>query len=141
VTGALLCAVRASFLSTPPRGGAAPLPAGPRRYRLPEVIRRIARTTEPFVDRERMGIVLNERAPFEPRPEAPYGFSFTDPADLPVWWGIGALTAWQVVPLTVTTLDEYNLWDTSNFSPFAGLRPLTANLVAAQRFAAQVARF
>jgi len=112
-----------------------------RRYRVPEVIRRIARTAEPFTDRERMGIALPEGGPFEPDPVAPYGFSFDDAADLPVWWGIGALTAWQVVPLTVRTLNDFNLWETTNFSPFLGLRPLTTDIAAAQRFAVAVARF
>jgi hypothetical protein len=112
-----------------------------RRYRVPEVVRRIARTSEPFVDRERMGIALDELAPFSEDPVAPHGFSFTDPADLPVWWGIGALTAWQVVPLTVATLEGYDLWTTTNFAPFAGLRPLTANIEGAQRFAAQISRY
>ena len=112
-----------------------------RRYRLPEVIRRIARSSESYVDRERLGIAIDELAPFAPSPVAPYGFSFTDPADLVVWWGMSALTAWQVVPLTVGTLEQYNLWETTNFSPFAGLRPLTANIEGAQRFAAQISRY
>src|SRR5262245_15612877 len=112
-----------------------------RRYRLPEVIYRIARSHVPYTDRERMGIAIDEHGPYEPNPVAPYGFSFTDPADLPVWWGIGALTAWPVVPLTVSTFEAYNLWETTNFAPFAPLRPLTADIVVAQNLSIQLAPF
>jgi hypothetical protein len=112
-----------------------------RRYRLPEVIRRIAHSAAPYTDRERLGIAIDEDGPFEPNPVAPYGFSFTDPADLPVWWGIGALTAWPVIPLTVRTFEEYDLWETTNFAPFAGLRPLTTDIVFAQNVALALAPF
>jgi hypothetical protein len=106
-----------------------------RRYRIPEAIRRIGRTSMPFVDRERMGIAIDELAPYEPDPVAPYGFSFTDPEDLLVWWSMGALTVWQVVPITVQTLEAYNLWETTNFAPFLGLRPLSTDAVLARQLA------
>src|SRR4030095_14268512 len=93
-----------------------------RRYRLPEVIYRIARSAMPYTDRDRIGSRIDEDGPFDPHPVAPYGLSFTDPADLMVWWGIGALTAWPVVPLTVRTLEQYNLWETAHFALFAGPR-------------------
>jgi hypothetical protein len=112
-----------------------------KRYRLPEVIRRIARSPEAFVDRERIGIPIDEDGPFVDDPEAPYGFSYTDPADLGIWWGMGALTAWPVVPLTLATFEEYDLWETTNFRPFAGLRALTADPRVAQQFAVGVSRF
>jgi hypothetical protein len=110
-----------------------------RHYQLPEAILRAAKTSATFVDRERMGIDLNELGPYEANPTAPYGFSFTDPDDLPVWWGIGALTVWQVVPLTVQTMEQYNLWDTTNFAPFAGLRAFTGDLNFAQNLAIKTA--
>lgn len=112
-----------------------------RRYRLPEVTYRIARSAMPYTDRERIGIRIDEDGPFDPHPVAPYGLSFTDPADLMVWWGIGALTAWPVVPLTVRTFEQYNLWETANFAPFAGLRPVTANIEVAQGVAIQLSPF
>jgi hypothetical protein len=111
-----------------------------RRYQVPEAILRVARYAEPFIDRERMGIALNEFGPYEERPDAPYEFSFTDPADLPVWWGIGAHTTWSVVPLTVQTLNQYNLWDTTIFSAFKGFQPLTVDIVGAQHLAVALAR-
>ncbi|HVM97375.1 MAG TPA: hypothetical protein VMT89_13355, partial [Candidatus Acidoferrales bacterium] len=50
-------------------------------------------------------------------------------------WGMGALTEWEVVPLTVQTFNQYNLWTTSNFAPFAGLKAFTGDLKFAQQFA------
>lgn len=106
------------------------------RYRLPEAIRRAARSDASVVDRERMSLPLPENGPYEPDPVAPGGYSFTDPRDLPIWWGMQALTAWPVVPLTVDTINQYNLWETRLFSRFAALRPLTGDLVAAQQLSA-----
>jgi len=122
-------------------GDAAALFARAQRYRLPEVIYRAASATAAFADRERMGIGLDELAPYEPNPVAPYGFSFSDPNDLPLWWSMGAVTTWQTVPLTVQTLDRYNLWDTTNFSQFAGIRPIASDLTFAQQLALKTARF
>jgi hypothetical protein len=106
-----------------------------RRYRLPEAIYRIARSPHAFADRERMSLALNELGPYADNPQAPFGFSFTDPEDLTIWWGMGALTEWEVVPLTIQTMEQYNLWDTSNFAPFAGLKAFTGDIQFAQRFA------
>ncbi len=118
----------------------ATLLARAQRYRPPEAVLRVARAAGPFVDEERLGIDLDEEAPITPSPIAPYGFSFSDPADLPVWWSMGALTAWQVVPLTLQTLETYDLWGTTNFKPFAGLRPLTQNVPFAQSLALSAAK-
>lgn len=118
----------------------ATLLARARRYRPPELIRRIARSDSPFVDRERMGIRVDELAPLEPDPVAPYGFSYSAPEDLVVWWGMSALTAWQIVPLTLQTMETYDLWETELFRPFAGLRPLTANPQFARTLAHGTAR-
>lgn len=109
------------------------------RYRLPEAIWRAGRSDETVVDRERMSLPLDEDGPYEPNPVAPGGYSFTDPADLPIWWGMQALTAWPVVPLTVNTINEYNLWETRLFSRFNALRPLTTDLVVAQQLSAALA--
>ena len=108
------------------------------RYRVPEAIWRAGRSDAILVDRERMSLPLDENGPYEPDPVAPGGYSFTDPDDLPIWWGMQALTAWEVVPLTVQTIDDYNLWDTQLFSRFRPLRPLTADIVVAQQAAASL---
>jgi hypothetical protein len=111
-----------------------------RRYRLPEAVYRIARASESFSDRERMGIAINELAPYTADPVAAYEFSYADPNDLPVWWSMGAVSVWQVLPLTIQALDTYDLWSTTNFQDFAGLRPLATDLVLARRLAQHIAR-
>lgn len=108
------------------------------RYRMPEAIWRAARSDATFTDRERMSLPLDEYT-YTPDPVAPGGYSFDDPADLTIWWGMQALTAAPVVPLTVNTINEYNLWETRLFSRFAALRPLTTDLVAAQQLSAALA--
>lgn len=109
------------------------------RYRLPEAIRRAGRSEATIVDRERMSLPIDEDGPYEPDPVAPGGYSFSDPADLPIWWGMQALTAWPVVPLTVNTINQYDLWETRLFSRFNALRPLTGDLVLAQQLSAGLA--
>ena len=109
------------------------------RYRLPEAIWRAGRSDATVLDRERMSLPIDEDGPYEPNPVAPGGYSFTDPRDLPIWWGMQALTAWPVVPITVQTINDYNLWDTRLFSRFNALRPLTADIVVAQQLSAALA--
>lgn len=97
-----------------------------RRYRLPEVIRRVARTRRIIVDRESMGAPLDLEQPFSTDPPSPVpGKSFTDPEAVPFWWERGALTAWQFVPRTLTTIDQHNLFDTELFKPFKPLVDIT----------------
>lgn len=115
---------------------AATLLARAARYRLPEAIWRAGRSPATITDRERMSLPLEDGLPVVSDPVAPGGYSFSDPEDLPVWWGMQALTAWPVVPLTVQTIDQYNLWETRLFSRFAALRAFTADIPAAQLLAA-----
>jgi hypothetical protein len=96
-----------------------------RRYQLPAVLLRVAKSDRTFVDRERMGVPLDPHAPVVPDPEAPYGYTFDDPANIPFWWERGALTAWQVVPTTIAELDRYNLWESNFFRPFKPLADIT----------------
>lgn len=112
-----------------------------RRYRMPEALLRVARSDVPFTDRERMGIAIDEDGPLEDGATPPAGLSFDDPADLSVWWGIGALTTWPVVPLTLATMEQYDLWNTSSFAPFRDLRVLVSNPSLAQRLAIGSHRF
>jgi hypothetical protein len=88
-----------------------------------------------------MGIAIDEDGPLEGEPVAPAGLSFDDPADLSVWWGIGALTTWPVVPLTLATMEQYDLWATSSFAPFKDLRVLVSNPTLAQQLAIGSHRF
>ncbi len=123
------------------QGDVAGMFARMRRYQLPEIVYRAATTQEAFVDRERMGIAIDELAPYTTDPVAPYEFSFTDVRDVDLWWSMSALTAWQVIPLTLDTMAQYNLWDTTNFSAFSGLRGVAASPVFAQQLAQRNARF
>jgi hypothetical protein len=110
-----------------PSDPGATLLARSRRYRLPEVIRRVATSDETGIDRERMGVPLDPVAPLEDNPQAPYGYDFDDPDNVDFWWDREALTAWQVVPLTLATADRYDLWETELFQPFVPLRDTVNN--------------
>jgi hypothetical protein len=134
----------------PYNGGAEPgatLLARAKKYRLPQVILDIARSQTAFVNRERMGIPLDEFAPLPvnergqlvidetgaiPPPPGPYGFDFRDEANLPIYWSMSALTAWQALPLVFETADAYGLWDSSLFQPFLEIRNAVGTLAFAQ---------
>jgi hypothetical protein len=94
-----------------------------RRYRPPEVVRQIARSNDTAVVRQRQSLPLDPTLPYTPDPEAPYGLDYDDPDNLMVWWGIGSQFAWQVLPLTLETIDRYSLWETDLFQRAASLRP------------------
>lgn len=97
-----------------------------QRYRMPEVIRRVATSPDEMVDREHMGVPLDPNAPVTDDPEAPYGYDFDDPANVPFWWDRNALTSWQVVPLTLATAEEYGLWESDFFSPYRVIAEIAA---------------
>jgi hypothetical protein len=95
-----------------------------KRYRLPAVLARVAHSNDTSVDRERMGVPLDATAPISPNPQAPYGYAFDDPANVPFWWEKGTLTAWQNIPMTLDQLDRYGLWESDFFKPFKPLADL-----------------
>ena len=96
-------------------------------YRPPRAIVEVARYGEPFTDRERMSIPVDEEAAVTNDPQAPYGLSYTDPADLPVFWGASIQTPWQCLPLTISTMNEHGLWDTEGYKDLKPLLGLVAN--------------
>ena len=113
--------------------------AAAERYRLPEVIRRVATSERTFEDRTHMGAPLDLDEPFTTTPQSQVpGVSYDDPAAIPFWWERGALTAWQTVPATLATIDEHDLFETSLFRPFkplvdiAGGDPAVARQLAYQ---------
>lgn len=111
-----------------------------RNYRVPEVIFRIAKSRATSIDREHMNVPLDPLAPIVANPEAPYGYAFDDPDNVPFWWERGAQTTWQNVWTTIQTLDRYALWDSSFFSPFKPLRDIVGNDPdTARAFARQLA--
>ena len=91
-------------------------------YRMPDVLRRIAASDEVSIDRERMGVPLDPRAPIDLDAPAPYGYDFDDPANVAFWWERGNQATWQGVALTLETLTRYDLWTSDFFEPFVPLR-------------------
>jgi hypothetical protein len=105
-----------------PLNESAALLARTRRYRPPAVLRRIATSTEEVVDREAMGVVIDPAEPHREHPVRPDGLSYSDPAMVPFWWDRGALTPWQILPLTIATLDQHDLWEANLFAMFRHIR-------------------
>ena len=96
-----------------------------KKYRLPEVIRRIARSDATLVDRERMNLPLDEEPPddLSVPPVAPFGLDFRDEANLPFWWSMGSQPAWMMLPLTLVVGNREGLFD-AQFADFAALNDL-----------------
>ncbi|HEX5096961.1 MAG TPA: hypothetical protein VFX21_13135 [Acidimicrobiia bacterium] len=106
-------------------------------FALAPVIGAIATSEETTVDQEHMNVPLDPSAPVDPNVVAPYGYDFDDPDNVPFWWERGAQTVWQEVPMTIQTLDEYNLWDSEFFSPFKPLRDAVGSDMAGAQNLAQ----
>ncbi len=95
------------------------------RYRPPAVLVRIARSTDEVLDCEGMGTPLDPAEPPPPDWTPPVradGLSYTDPAMVPYWWDRGALTPWQIVPLTLDALDRHRLWEGHLFAHIRAVR-------------------
>lgn len=76
---------------------------------------RIAASRGVAVVRQHQSMPLDPTAPVVNPPVDPDGLPFSGDDGLLVWWGMGAQLAWQVTPLSVRTINTYNLWDTPNF--------------------------
>jgi hypothetical protein len=111
---------------------------GTDRYRLPELLRRMATSREVGTVLERHGLPLDPSAPLTPWPAPIDGHGF-GVDELEFWWSHGAVTAWQVVPATLEVADRYRLWDTDLFRPLQSLRVLGGNPVLAQIGARELA--
>jgi hypothetical protein len=103
----------------------ATLLARAQRYRLPAVLLRVAQSKHTSVDQEHMGVPLDPSAPVDPSVTGVLGYSFSDPKNVEFWWERGAQTAWQTVPLTLDTLDQYGLWESDFFAPFKPIADIT----------------
>jgi len=104
-----------------------------QKYRLPEIVRRVAAADEPMVDRERMSVPIDLGAEITADPEAPYGYAYDDPANVDFWWERGAQPAWQLARATVDTITENDLWETPTFSAFQVLRDIAENDIEAAK--------
>lgn len=103
-------------------------------YRLPETIRGIATDPSRSLTTQRMGVPIDPTRPVTADPEPPPGTSFTDPETLAFWWDRGAMTAWQVVPLSMRAVREHELWRGELFAPLQPLlrQPGTSSVEGAQ---------
>jgi len=94
-------------------------------YRLPHAILEAALSEAPQVDRMRMSVPIDEFAADSPDPEFPPGHPYDlDEPSFTFWWGLGAWTVWQVVPLSLWGADTYALEQTAFFEPFLPLLAL-----------------
>ena len=89
--------------------------ASAQRYRPPQVVVEIALDEAPSVVRERHGVYFDGSSPLEDDPAAPYGKDFSDSANLPFWWSLGALGMWPLAEVSVAAGNEFRLWETSEF--------------------------
>jgi hypothetical protein len=105
-----------------PRNESATVLARAVRYRPPAILRRIATGTDEVLDLEHMGLRIDPSEPLVDHPVRDDGLSYTDPDMVPFWWDRSALTPWQLIPLTVATLDRHQLWDANLFSLFRTVR-------------------
>ncbi len=92
------------------------------RYRPPAIVVRIARSDAEVLDREGTGTEIDPGEPRRSDPQRDDGLSYTDPDMVPFWWDRGALTPWQLVPLTLSALDRHRLWDGHLFADLRQVR-------------------
>jgi hypothetical protein len=133
---------RTGYLS---RGDAgATLFARAQRYRLPAPIQDAANDLRAGSVLTRQSYAVDELAPVAKDPTFPEGHPFADEEpSFTFWWGLGAQTIWQAVPLTVLGADRHNLWNTSALRPFKSLRDLLGDppdLAYGQDIASSLAR-
>ncbi|MCE7883164.1 MAG: hypothetical protein DYH08_04750 [Actinobacteria bacterium ATB1] len=98
-----------------------------RRYRPPEVVRRIASTETTGTVRQRQSLPLDPLEPLRPDPEPVYGLPYTGEEGLMTWWSMGAFMAWQIAAFSARFVEENDLWKSSNFAPVAILEPIAEN--------------
>ena len=108
-----------------------------KRYRVPEVLRRIAVSEQVGTVRERHGVPIDPHEPLSLDPHGAYGYDYDDQANVPFWWSQGALTSWQMVPSTLEAARRFRLWDTDLFAEFGALEQLVQVGPAAAQVAAR----
>ena len=92
------------------------------RYRPPQLVIDVAQDEQTSVTRERHGVFVDASAPLSENPEAPFGYDFDDPANIPFWWSTGGIGMWQLARVSVAEADEYRLWEGDVFQPITQLR-------------------
>jgi hypothetical protein len=102
----------------------ASLLATARRYRPPEVARRIATSDQTAVVRQHQSLPLDPSGPITPDPVPPYGLAYDDAL---VWWGMSAQFPWQIIPLSIDLITTYDLLETDLFKDLSALKPIIEN--------------
>lgn len=108
-----------------------------KKYKLPKVIWKIARTKRPMIDKQHMGVEINPEAPVTANPIAPDGHAFDKFDSTTFWWERGAQTAWQEVATTIATLNRYDLWTSQFYAPFKPLADIVGTDMNLARTLAQ----
>lgn len=85
------------------------------RYRPPQLVVEMATDPGDGVVRERHGVYFDHHQPLTENPEAPHGKDFTDRANLPFWWSLGAVGMWPLAEVGVSAGNEFRLWETDLF--------------------------
>ena len=85
--------------------------AGATRYRPPQALIDLATAADPGVVRERHGLFVDGTDPVTDDPEAPYGYDFDDPENLPFWWSQGAVGMWQVADMSLAEAEEHRIFE------------------------------
>ena len=107
--------------------------ASATRYRPPAVLESIVKASGPAakqgdpggtVERARHSLPIDPLAAVTPNPPGPQGLAFDDPANLMLWWGMGALTPWQTVVESTSEMTKYDLWNNDLFSDFKPFEPI-----------------
>ncbi|MFA9563270.1 MAG: hypothetical protein ACERLM_00975 [Acidimicrobiales bacterium] len=93
-----------------------------QRYRPPQLVIDVARDEQTSVTRERHGVFVDASEPLTENPEAPFGYDFDDPANIPFWWSTGGIGMWQLARASVAEADKYRLWEGDVFQPITQLR-------------------
>ncbi|MFN8105140.1 MAG: hypothetical protein U0U69_11825 [Acidimicrobiia bacterium] len=109
------------------------------RYRPPEVARRIAASAADETVRQHQSLPLDPLAPVSAAPVAPYGLTFEGEDGLMTWWAMGAQLPWQMAPTSAKAMEDFGLWQSSNFRQAGALEPIVK--IATPQALRLIARF
>ncbi len=76
------------------------------------------------VEMARHSLKLDPLAAVSADPPGPQGLAFDDPANLMLWWGMGALTPWQTAVESTNEMTKYDMWQEELFAPFRSFEPI-----------------
>lgn len=94
------------------------------RYRPPNLFLEMASTRKEISVQERHGIAVSTQGQFTESPQAPEGYDFADPQNVPFWWSLGGLGMWQLAPASIDVANKHGLWDTKLFTEIKAIASL-----------------